>query len=402
MASLPAVSAPRPRLALFVAHASALLTDHEPHGDGLIALSFLRRLAERGHQIDVAVQDVALCRELPANLRLHRIAAGGELSPARRLLYAARVRSLFDRLGGARCFDLIHQFNPVDVGLTTFLPHRRPPVVIGPYPAPWAADLRSSRAFPPSRALLTLRAGLQWLQQHRAAAVLVFVPAGRGNLRARRARARTRVVAPGVDLEAFHPAAGGPATTPRSILFVGRLERRKGVLTLLDAFEAIACDIPEAELRIAGSGSLDEEIAERVATSAVRGRVTLLGQVEHRRVPELLRTATIFCLPSHGEPFGMSALEALASGLPLVVTDTGGLADLVPPEAGYRVVPGDGGALAGALHALLALDASELGVKGARNRALAESYSWETAVDRLEDVYAEALASTASVRRGRR
>jgi glycosyltransferase involved in cell wall biosynthesis len=384
------VSPPPHRLTLFVAHASALLTDHEPHGDGLVALNFLRRLAERGHEIDVAVQEVAIRGSLPANLRLHRIIGGGELGPARRLRYAIRVRRLYERLVRERRYDLIHQFNPVDVGLTTFLWDRSVPVVLGPYPAPWPpmAQPRRRRAWAPYTAV---RAGLQWLEQRRAAAILAFVPAGAANVRSRHARARITVVPPGIDLDVFRPRRPGEREAAPSVLFLAGLERRKGVETLLDAFAEVVRSRPEVELRLAGSGSLEGEVRSRAAREPLTGRVAVLGHVKREQVPALLRSSTLLALPSLGEPFGMSALEALASGLPVVVTDAGGVADLVPDEGNRKVPPGDAPALARALDELLGLGPDEQAAFGARNRTVAETYSWEAAVDRMEAVYADVV-----------
>jgi glycosyltransferase involved in cell wall biosynthesis len=373
---------------VFVAHASALLTDHEPHGDGLVALNFLRRLAERGHELDVAAQEVSVRGTLPDNLRLHRIMGGGELGPARRLRYAIRVRRLYRQLVRAHPYDLIHQFNPVDVGLTTFLADRSVPLVLGPYPAPWPAVAQPRRG-PAWIPFTALRAGLQWLEQTRAAAILVFVPAGAANVRSRRARARIAVVPPGIDLDVFRPAGAGEAAGPATVLFLAGLERRKGVDTLLDAFAAVARSRPDVELRLAGSGSLEDEIRSRAAREPLAGRVAILGQVEREEVPGLLRSSTLLCLPSLGEPLGMSALEALASGLPVVVTDTGGLAELVPDEGSRKVAPGDAEALARALDELLGLGRAELAALGAHNRAVAAKYSWDAAVDRMEEVYAD-------------
>lgn len=374
-----------------MAHASPLLTDHEPHGDGLVALNFLRGLAERGHELDVAVQEVAVKGRLPANLRLHPIMGGGELGPGRRLRYAIRVRRLYQKLARAHAYDVIHQFNPVDVGLTTFLSHRSVPVVLGPYPAPWPAAAQPQRG-PAWIPFAALRAGLQWLEQRRGAAILVFVPAGAANVRSRRARSRIFVVPPGIDLDVFRPARAGERTGSPTVLFLGRLERRKGVDTLLDAFAAVAGSRPDARLLLAGSGSLDDEVRSRASLEPLAGRVAVLGQVERAEVPALLRSSTLFCMPSLGEPLGMSALEALACGLPVVVTDAGGLADLVPNEGGRKVAPGDANVLARALDELLALGPERLAALGAHNRAVAENYPWEAAVDRVEDVYADVVA----------
>jgi glycosyltransferase involved in cell wall biosynthesis len=383
------VSPPR-RLRLFVPHASALLTDHEPHGDGLLALNFLRRLAERGHELDVAVQEVAIRDALPQNLRLHRLMGGGDLGPARRLRYALRAAALYRRLARVRAYDLIHQFNPVDVGLTTFFPLRSPPIVLGPHPAPWPPEERPRRgiAWAPYG---VLRAALRRLEQRRATRILVFVPAGAGNVMSRSARERVVVVPPGLDLDAFRPALPGDRTGPPTVLFLAGLEPRKGVETLLDAFAEVARSQPDARLLLAGRGSLEQRIRSRIAREPLAGRVALLGQVDREAVPALVRSATILCLPSFGEPFGMSALEAMASSLPVVATATGGLAELVPDGSGRKVPPGDAPALARALDDLLAAGPDELAAMGARNRALAEKYTWDAAVDRLEQVYAEVI-----------
>jgi glycosyltransferase involved in cell wall biosynthesis len=384
------VSPPSRRLRLFVAHASALLTDHKPHGDGLVALNFLRRLAERGHELDVAVQEVAVRRSLPANLRLHPIMGGGELGTARRMQYAVRVGRLYRRLARVRPYDLIHQFNPVDVGLTALLPSGPAPIVLGPHPAPWSAAVqpRRSLAWAPYTAV---RGALQWREQHRAAAILVFVPAGAANVRSRRARDRIVVVPPGIELELFRPA--GPDETPDrpTVLFLAGLERRKGVDTLLDAFAEVAQTRPEAQLWLAGAGSLEAEVRARAARDPLAGRVDVLGRVGREQVPALLRSSTLLAVPSLGEPFGMNALEALASGLPVVATNAGGLADLVPDDGNRKVPPGDATALARALDELLGLTAEERAALGARNRAVAETYSWEAAVDRLEAVYTDVV-----------
>jgi glycosyltransferase involved in cell wall biosynthesis len=388
------VQPPARRLRVFVAHASALLTDHEPHGDGLLALNFLRRLAERGHELDVAAQAVSIRGTLPENLRLHQIMEGGELGTMRRLRYAIRVARLYRRLARTREYDVIHQFNPVDVGLTTFVPDRSVPRVLGPYPAPWPSTVQPRRggAWLPFTAL---RAGLQWLEQTRAAAILVFVPAGAANVRSRRGRGRIAVVPPGIDLDVFRPADHAPAGPP-SVLFLAGLERRKGVDTLLDAFATIAPAHPDVRLRVAGKGSLEDEVRARAAREPLAGRVEILGQVDRPDVPGLLRESTLLCMPSLGEPLGMSALEALASGLPVVVTDSGGLADLVPDEGSRKVAPGDAPALARALDELLGLSRDELAALGAHNREFAAKYSWEAAVDRLEQVYADVVGARCS------
>ena len=106
----------RRRLRIFVAHPSEMLTDHLPHGDGLVAFSFLSRLAARGHELQVAAQGVELRHPVPSTLHIHRLSRVGANAPLHRLVFMIRMRHLFERLQREAPFDLIHQMNPVFTG----------------------------------------------------------------------------------------------------------------------------------------------------------------------------------------------------------------------------------------------------------------------------------------------
>jgi glycosyltransferase involved in cell wall biosynthesis len=115
-----------------------------------------------------------------------------------------------------------------------------------------------------------------------------------------------------------------------------------------------------------------------------------------------MQASAVYCLPSSDqEPFGMTALEAMACAKPVVASDTGGLGFLVPDNGGRKVPPGDAGALAEALHELLA-DGGLREAMGEHNRrTVEERYAWPRVVDRLEDAYREAMERAAgSVGRG--
>ncbi len=160
---------------------------------------------------------------------------------------------------------------------------------------------------------------------------------------------------------------------------------------LLDAFERLARRMPSARLVIAGGGWDEAEVRRRAAASPAAAQIELLGNVRREELAATLARGTVYCLPSFGEPYGMSALEAMAAGLPLVVTRAGGLQYLLPAEGGLQVSPRDPDALAEALHSILR--SPELGQRmGAVNREhVRRHHGWDTVLDRLEAIYAGLL-----------
>src|SRR6059058_6107479 len=103
-------------LTIFIAHPSDLLTDHRPHGDGLLAWGYIRELAARGHDLHVAAEQVDLRCDTPPNVHLYPFGALGLAAAPRRMLYMWRMRRLLLNLRRTRRVDLVHQLNPVDVG----------------------------------------------------------------------------------------------------------------------------------------------------------------------------------------------------------------------------------------------------------------------------------------------
>jgi glycosyltransferase involved in cell wall biosynthesis len=373
---------------IFVAHPSELLTDHRPHGDGLVAYGFVRALAERGHELHVAAQRVELRGRLPPNLHVYPLGAEVLPEPLSRLEYMRRMRVLFKKLRRGITFDLIHQLNPVTAGLTLALPDVHLPIVLGPYVPPWP---RLSSARPALAGCVEkLAAAVHAAQQRRAAVVLLSTPAATARLAHPQGRLRVRELSPGIDEKTWNP--GTHRELGQRILFLGHLESRKGIFVLLEAYARVLLELPGAQLRVAGDGVEADAVRDCVQKSPALRSVELLGPVPREQVPELMRSCSVCCLPSLGEPFGMTALEAMACGMPLVVTDAGGLRYLVDDEGGRRVPPGDPDALAAALCEVLG--APELGRNmGHHNRALIEKrYTWTSVVERLEDAYGEAIA----------
>jgi glycosyltransferase involved in cell wall biosynthesis len=140
-------------------------------------------------------------------------------------------------------------------------------------------------------------------------------------------------------------------------VFVGWLEARKGIPELLEAFVRLqsCAELPATELVIAGSGSLESYCREWVAKSGFGSRVQVAGWVTGADKCRLLASADIFVLPSHAEGLSNAMLEAMATGLPVIVTRVGSLPDVVSGGVqGLLLEPGDVDALTGHMRALAA------------------------------------------------
>jgi L-malate glycosyltransferase len=381
-------------LNIFVPHCSDLLTDHRPHGDGLVAHGFIRRLAERGHVLHVAVSEVDLKSPFPPNVYMHKIESGRSALWSR-FDYVRKVRKLFFRLRQNIAFDLIHQLNPVYTGVSLGLTRCATPIILGPYIGGWPDDPSSitSRKWAMRVPLGPVKRAIAAAQQHFAHSLLLTTPAAASRLEHRSAFPRMELLPHGIDSDLFRPKEDTAAQNGSSeddsteILFMAWLERRKGIFDLLQAFDHVAARFPRARLAIAGDGSHLLEAQRAASASSAFDRISFLGRQDRAGAVAALQNADIYCLPSHGEPYGMGAVEAMSCGKPLVVTGAGGLGCLVDDHGGLRVPVGDTQALADALCTLIA-DPSRRKAMGAHNRRrVLETMAWDRVIDRLEEIY---------------
>jgi glycosyltransferase involved in cell wall biosynthesis len=382
--------APR-SLTIFIAHPSELLTDHRPHGDGLISFGFIRRLGERGHELHVAAQCVDLKTALPANVHVYELLPGSRLSLAHRLTFMRRMRALFAELSARVSFDVVHQMNPVFTGLSLALIGVRTPLVLGTFIPNWHSH---ADAVEPSR---PWRLGIKQsvldvlarMQQAQAAGLLLATPEAISRIaRPERHQGRIFEVPHGIDVSRFTERTSVPAGA--SVLFLTSVIRRKGIFTLLDAFEQVARAMPHAELVIAGGGDQLEEVRARVATMA-GCTIRVLGHVDRGDVPALMRAHSVYCLPSYGEPFATSVLEAMACGVPVVATASAGISHMVTAAGGRLVPPRDTDALAAALLEILGSPAAQQSMGRHNRRRVEQHFEIDNAVDRLEDAYTAIL-----------
>jgi phosphatidyl-myo-inositol alpha-mannosyltransferase len=172
-----------------------------------------------------------------------------------------------------------------------------------------------------------------------------------------------------------------------NILFVGRLEDRKGLPHLLKAFRLVRRNGIEARLLVVGSGPQEREARRYVMTRGLQN-VEFLGRVSDAEKAQLFKTADVFVSPATGrESFGIVLLEAMAAGTPIVCSDIHGYKGVVQRgRQAILVPPRDAKALAGAISDVLA-DAALRERMGAAGLERAAQFSWEHVTARVEAYY---------------
>ena len=228
----------------------------------------------------------------------------------------------------------------------------------------------------------------------------------------------------GVDLEQFHPAStlDTHGDGPLRVLFVGRVSPEKGIHTLIEAFAKVASQEEGARLEIVGGratlredfivgissdplvralkrfydGSTGSEYQQHldqlVNRLGLTDKVQFLGHVPNRDLPSRYRSAAVVVNPSLSESFGISMVEGMASGVPVVGTRIGGMLETVlDGETGLLVEPERPDLLADAILSLLR-EPGRAATMGAKGRARAvERFSWRARAERLLSAYERVL-----------
>jgi glycosyltransferase involved in cell wall biosynthesis len=203
-------------------------------------------------------------------------------------------------------------------------------------------------------------------------------------------RNRIGIIPNGVDAKLFAPNG-----IPREpvLLFAGSLIRRKGVATLIEALALIRRRHPLCRLVVIGDGPLRPELESLAATNGTADAVRFTGSLAPEEVARWMRRSELFVLPSLEEAQGVVLLEALASGTPCIASNIGGIPEVLRPEWGTLVPPGDSFALANAALDLLAEAGRRRAMGLAAAAGVRERYDWPVIARKIMNVYAEALGA---------
>ncbi len=203
------------------------------------------------------------------------------------------------------------------------------------------------------------------------------------------------IIPNGIDLEHFSPDVAPIeefCDGKQNILFVGRLERRKGLKYLIKAYQRVKQEIPNSRLIVVGPGTRPRKKYEKWALRNALEDIVFVGYASYAELPRYYKTADVFCAPATSrESFGIVLLEAMAVGKPIVATNIDGYASVVTHgEDGLLVPPKDSRALARALVSVMSNETLRQQM-GARGRLKAGEYSWEHVAQRVFDYYVRVL-----------
>lgn len=199
-----------------------------------------------------------------------------------------------------------------------------------------------------------------------------------------------RVIPNGVDTQQFHPSVPrverfGP--DKRTLLFLGRFDPRNGLPFMLRAFELVKQRVSDVRLVVVGTGTF-KGLYEKFVPRSVAEDVHFEGPQLLER-PSYYATADLFCSPISKASFGITLLEAMATGKPIVATDNIGYRDLLGPEESM-LVPYNEQAFADGIVELLNDEPRRLSM-GRAARQKAEQYAWPVVVSQLLDYFTEIL-----------
>lgn len=354
-----------------------------PGGVQIHIRQLTRHLEERGHEVLVLAPGDVPGRHGNALIVGETFTTWANGSVAKISISPRTLRALARAM---RDFapDVVHVHEPFAPAIGLKAVMSSPAPVVGTFHSYYARETMEGRVYTAIAPLLRP----VWQRVNKRIAVS---QAARHSAKGRLGKGDVTILPNGVEVDRFANAAPAHDVPPgRKLLFVGRLEPRKGLPFAMRAFARLADRYPDLSLIVVGDGPERDAIDE--LPPALRARVHMKGKVSYEALPTYHRASDIFISPATGaESFGIVLVEAMAAGLPVVASNIPGYREVARDgRESLLVKPSDADALAeGVAHLLDHPDeAARLGASGAL-RSL--DYAWEQIIDQLEAVY-ESLA----------
>jgi glycogen(starch) synthase len=176
----------------------------------------------------------------------------------------------------------------------------------------------------------------------------------------------------------------------KMVLCVGRLVPQKGIEYFIRAIPSIASRFPEAKFIIVGEGWSRDALEAEARATGHRGKIRFTGFVSDKEVVNLMTSADVLVVPSIYEPFGIVALEGMATGVPVVASQVGGLAEVIEHDrTGVFVYPRSPDSIAWGIGKVLSDSGYAKWLTGNAKDKLEKDYSWEAVAKKTVEVYEE-------------
>ncbi len=189
------------------------------------------------------------------------------------------------------------------------------------------------------------------------------------------------------------------ADNEKIILYLGRLVYEKGVQNLISAMPKILDGYHDSKLVIVGKGGMIDELRAQVENMGLRDKVYFTGYMNGKDVQKMYKCADVAVFPSTYEPFGIVALEAMLAGVPTVVSDIGGLNEIIDHGVnGMKSYAGNPNSIADSVLALLYDHQLAANVSKAAKQVVKEQYNWNKIAQDTYFVYEKAICQTMAER----
>ncbi len=205
-------------------------------------------------------------------------------------------------------------------------------------------------------------------------------------------RVNISLVPNGVDLDAFRPGVAIPDSGPLRILCVGRLIERKGQHHLIEAVKRLTDAGMDVRLELVGTGDAQPVNEAQAQALGIADRVHFSGYVPREEIAAHYASAHVFVLPSYNEGMSVATLEAMASGLPIIITRSAATGLVEEGVNGLLFDWADVGTLTAHL-ARLAVDRALARQMGAASRSRAAGFGWDTAASRYIELFSRTVDS---------
>ena len=183
------------------------------------------------------------------------------------------------------------------------------------------------------------------------------------------------------------------------ILYVGRLVYEKGIQHLIAAMPKVLSNYHDAKLIIAGRGGMMDQLRQEASNLGLNNKIYFTGYLDSKQVQKMYKCADVAVFPSTYEPFGIVALEAMLAGVPTVVSDVGGLDEIVTHGVdGMKAYAGNANSIADSITALLYDHQLATNVAKKAKQKVKEQFNWEKIAQDTHFTYEKAICKTVAER----